>query len=72
MGRERKRKKGREKIEREEKWMKKMSREMKERKDPSDFLLPSFDIVFRPSHSSVSDSVRHPSLLIATHPFSLS
>lgn len=49
--------------------MKKKSREMKKRKDPSDFLLPSFDVVLRPSHSSVSDPVRHPSLLITTHPF---
>lgn len=37
-----------------------MGREVKERKESSDLLLPSFDGLLRPSHTSVSDSVRHP------------
>ena len=46
--------------------MKKMSREMKERKDSSDYLLPSFEALHRPNHISVSDSVRHPCITPAS------
>lgn len=48
--------------------------ERRQRKDFSDFLLSSFNALYKPSHISVSDSVRHPCILVITppsHPFFL-
>ena len=69
----RQRKKGERKEKREEEmdgWRRWAER--RQRKDISVFLLSSFNALHRPSHISVSDSVRHPCILMITIPTSFS